>query len=174
MIRLITFSHPNFGELRVTVSRYPLFLCKDVLAALGYSDTSFNKTVERIPNGYRQIATMPCNERPQHMLNTRGLAYLVMTSVKPNAKSFRAWLETCVLPQLGDEVAMAFDKMVQLIGNVAKAPEDKPERMEIKCAPGEPPCVPQPAAGKAQSKPRIKKLTVYIVEEEVEELPDIV
>lgn len=93
------FSNPQFGEIRTIInSGEPMFAGVDVCKILGYSNTSkaisdhtdeeerYNESLDR---GGNMI-----------FINESGLYSLIIRSNKAEAKSFRKWVTSEVLPSI--------------------------------------------------------------------------
>ena len=78
----------------------PWFVAKDVCDILEHSDTS--KAVERLDDDERGTNIVRTPGGPQTMLtvNESGLYALIFTSRKPEAKRFRKWVTSTVLPEI--------------------------------------------------------------------------
>jgi prophage antirepressor-like protein len=78
----------------------PWFVAKDVCDILEHSDTS--KAVERLDDDERGTNIVRTPGGPQTMLtvNESGLYALIFTSRKPEAKRFRKWVTSEVLPEI--------------------------------------------------------------------------
>ena len=95
------FEHEDFGEVRVVViDGVPWFVAADVCRALELSDVS--KAVGRLDDDEKGTNLIPTQGGYQEMLvvNESGLYALVLTSRKPNARKFRKWITSKVLPSI--------------------------------------------------------------------------
>ncbi|WP_173328198.1 phage antirepressor [Eubacterium pyruvativorans] len=96
------FENPEFGEVRTTlINGEPWFVGKDVANALGFSNSRdaiknhvFNedKGVEKFdtPGGVQQLT----------VINESGIYSLIFNSRLPNAKKFKHWVTSEVLPAI--------------------------------------------------------------------------
>lgn len=119
------FKHPEFGSIRVTEQNgEPWFCGKDVAALLGYANVkaaladhvdaedkqilqrSEITTLENVPN------------RGMTFINESGLYSLVLSSKLPNAKKFKRWVTSEVLPAIR-----------RTGGYIATKEEDTPEEI---------------------------------------------
>lgn len=78
----------------------PWFVLKDVCAVLGLSDT--NKTAERLdPDELTRTKLVSGGqEREMYVINESGLYNVILRSDKPEAKPFRKWVTSEVLPTI--------------------------------------------------------------------------
>ena len=101
--------HP-FQVTTVTVDQVPWFKGKEVAACLGYVnpqqalrknvDEDDRKTYEELMKGVLSGST-PCNQQPKEVYtNESGLYSLVLRSEKPEAKAFKRWVTSEVLPSI--------------------------------------------------------------------------
>jgi prophage antirepressor-like protein len=93
----------RFEESPVRAVMYndePWFIAKDVCDILDIDDPS--KAVSRIDDDERGTTTVRTAGGPQEMLtlNESGVYSLVFTSRKPEAKRFRKWVTSEVLPEI--------------------------------------------------------------------------
>ena len=106
MNELKVFNNPEFGEIRtVEVNGEPWLVGKDVATALGYSDTKSalsdhvdTEDKQILQRG--QIATFEIPNRGLTIINESGLYSLVLSSKLPDAKKFRRWITSEVLPSI--------------------------------------------------------------------------
>lgn len=91
----------NSNEVR-TIQRdgEPWFVLKDVCQVLGLSDT--NKTAERLdPDELTRTKLVSGGqERDMYIINESGLYNVIIRSDKPEAKPFRKWVTSEVLPSI--------------------------------------------------------------------------
>ena len=92
-----------FGEVRTMTNENgeTFFVGKDVANALGYKDTSdaLKKHVDDEDKLSRQIADSG-QRRTTIIINESGLYSLVLSSKLPQAKEFKRWVTSEVLPQI--------------------------------------------------------------------------
>ena len=97
------FKNERFGEIRTTTAENGevLFVGKDVAKVLGYRDTSdaLKKHVDTEDKLTRQIADSG-QRRNVFLINESGLYSLVLSSKLPQAKAFKRWVTSEVLPQI--------------------------------------------------------------------------
>lgn len=100
------FESTEFGEIRtITIDSEPWFVGKDVAVALGYTDV--NHTIldhvdeEDRVNSKTQGQNAPeFGQRGTWLINESGLYSLIMGSKLYNAKAFKRWVTSEVLPSI--------------------------------------------------------------------------
>lgn len=104
MNELQIFNNEDFGQIRtVTIDNEPWFVGKDVAEALGYSNT--NKALldhvddEDKTDGVTIRDSIGRNQNPI-CINESGLYALIFGSKLPNAKKFKRWVTSEVLPTI--------------------------------------------------------------------------
>lgn len=99
---LQTFSNTEFGNIRtLTIDFEPWFVGKDVAAALGYKEPT-KATREKVDDedkGMSKIGT-PMGAQNMIIINESGLYSLILSSKLPNAKKFKRWVTSEVLPAI--------------------------------------------------------------------------
>ena len=97
------FNHEVFGNLRMMTSEngQPFFVGKDVATALGYNNTrdALRKHVDDEDKGTVAIRDTAYETRAI-VINESGLYSLVLASKLPQAKVFKRWVTSEVLPQI--------------------------------------------------------------------------
>ncbi|MBR6984212.1 MAG: phage antirepressor KilAC domain-containing protein [Ruminococcus sp.] len=96
------FENPEFGSVRtITIDGVPWFVGKDVAQILGYRDTSdaLKKHVDEDDKLSRRFANSGQN-RVMYIINESGLYSLVLSSKLPEAKRFKRWVTSEVLPSI--------------------------------------------------------------------------
>ncbi len=93
----------TYGEARVRVTVMndePWFVAKDVCDVLQHRSPS--QAVSRLDEDEKGITTMITPGGPQQMgvVSESGLYSLILTSRKPEAKTFKRWVTHSVLPQI--------------------------------------------------------------------------
>lgn len=96
------FTSDRFGEIRTCqVNNQIMFVGKDVAAALGYSNTS--KAIQQHVD-HEDKGTLPIREDAFEtravVINESGLYSLILSSKLPQAKAFKRWVTSEVLPQI--------------------------------------------------------------------------
>lgn len=106
-VELKRFNNHDFGSIRVLeMNGEPWFIGKDVAKALGYSNTSdaLSKHVDR--EDKLQIAKhdllnqSDIGTKGAVIINESGLYSLILSSKLPNAKKFKRWVTSEVLPSI--------------------------------------------------------------------------
>ena len=94
------FQNPEFGRVRIVeVNGEAWMVGKDVAEALGYKNPrqALASNVEVEDRGVHSVDT-PSGEQEMTIINESGLYSLVLSSKLPNARKFRRWVTTEVLP----------------------------------------------------------------------------
>lgn len=95
------FNHPDFGAVRtVTINGEPWFVLKDVCGALGISN--HRMTADRLDadeKGVNKIDTLG-GTQDMTVINESGLYNVILRSDKPEAKPFRKWVTSEILPSI--------------------------------------------------------------------------
>lgn len=102
MNELKVFENSEFGTLRgVEINGESWLVGKDVAERLGYKDTSdaLKKHVDEEDKLTRRFADSGQN-REMYVINESGLYSLVLGSKLPNAKKFKRWVTSEVLPAI--------------------------------------------------------------------------
>lgn len=111
------FKNPEFGEVRTAgTPENPLFCLMDICKALGLTQGHVR---ERLDDGV--VSTEPISdslgrEQLANFVNEDGLYDVILDSRKPEAKKFRKWVTSEVLPSIRKSG-----------GYVASSPNDTPE-----------------------------------------------
>ncbi|SCJ38632.1 Uncharacterized phage-encoded protein [Anaerotruncus sp. 2789STDY5834896] len=142
MADLQIFKNPEFGAIR-TIERNgePWFVGKDVAVALGYKDTvnALKSHVDAEDKGGWQITT-PSGKQKMAIINESGLYSLVLSSKLPDAKRFKRWVTSEVIPSIRknggyltpeklEEVLLKPDTIIQLAQNL-KIEQEKRKALE--------------------------------------------
>lgn len=96
------FSNSEFGSIRtVTVNGEPWFVGKDIAEALGYSNSrkALADHVDEEDKGVTKCDT-PSGTQNMTVINESGLYSLILSSKLPNAKKFKRWVTSEVLPAI--------------------------------------------------------------------------
>ena len=114
------FSNLEFGEIRIVViDGEPWFVGKDVAVALGYSDTA-DAVRNHVDNDDKMggqntdpyiIDSMGRKQYPV-FINESGIYSLVFGSKLPNAKKFKHWVTSDVLPTIRKHGVYAVDELI--------------------------------------------------------------
>ena len=100
--KLQVFANPEFGEIRsVLIDGEPWLVGKDVAKALGYKEPSkaAREKVDPEDRGVSKIDT-PSGTQTMTIINESGLYSLVLSSKLPDAKKFKRWVTSEVLPAI--------------------------------------------------------------------------
>lgn len=96
------FNNPEFGNIRtVTIDNESWFVGKDIAEALGYSNSrdALAKRVDAEDKGVANCDT-PSGIQNMTVINESGLYSLILSSKLPNAKKFKRWVTSEVLPAI--------------------------------------------------------------------------
>lgn len=97
------FKNPEFGQIRtVVIDSDAWFVGKDVALVLGYADV--NKAIAmHVDDEDKKLndKTSPSfGQRGATLINESGLYSLILSSKLPNAKKFKRWVTSEVLPAI--------------------------------------------------------------------------
>lgn len=138
MNQLQIFKNSDFGEIRtVTIDNEPWFVGKDVADILGYSNTrdSLARHVDEEDKADVVIHDGSQN-RSMSAINESGLYSLVLSSKMPDAKKFKRWVTTEILPSIRKNGAYMTDSVLEqavsdpdfMIGLLTNLKEEKEKR----------------------------------------------
>ena len=102
MEQLKIFENPDFGRVRVVENDgEPWFVGKDVAEILGYKDTS-DAMKRHIDNEDKltRCFTDSGQNREMYIINESGLYSLILSSRLPQAKAFKHWVTSDILPSI--------------------------------------------------------------------------
>ena len=102
MNELNIFENPEFGSIRTTIiDNEPWFVGKDVATALGYKNSrqAVLTNVDEEDKGVHSVDTLKGTQN-MTIINESGLYCLILSSKLPNAKKFKRWVTSEVLPTL--------------------------------------------------------------------------
>ena len=108
---LTVFQNPDFGAVRsLTMDGEPWFVGKDVASALGYRDSvnALKAHVDVEDKRGWQITT-PKGQQQATIINESGLYSLILSSKLPDAKKFKRWVTSEVLPAIRNTGRFAMD-----------------------------------------------------------------
>lgn len=106
MNKLQIFNSEEFGDIRtVTIENEPWFVGKDVAEALGYGNSrdALAAHIDDEDKAIIQKSDFPTVEIPNRgivVINESGLYSLILSSKLPNAKRFKHWVTSEVLPTI--------------------------------------------------------------------------
>lgn len=113
MNELKVFEKEEFGKVRTVMQDgQPWFVAKDVCDVLGLDDVS--KAVERLEDDERLVRKIFVSGQNRDVLtvNESGLYSLIIRSNKPEAKAFRKWVTSEVLPSIRRHGMYATDELL--------------------------------------------------------------
>lgn len=98
-IQIFKFEKSNVRTLQI--NNDPWFVGKDVATILGYSNTrdTLSNHVDDEDKGVAKLDT-PGGKQNQTIINESGLYSLILSSKMPNAKKFKHWVTSEVLPAI--------------------------------------------------------------------------
>lgn len=102
MNELQVFNNEEFGQVRtVTIDNEPYFVGKDVAEILGYGNTrqALKTNVDDEDKGVHRMDTLGGTQELV-VINESGLYSLILSSKLPNAKKFKHWVTSEILPTI--------------------------------------------------------------------------
>ena len=110
---LTVFQNPDFGAVRsLTMDGEPWFVGKDVAVSLGYKKPQ-NAILSHVDDEDRALAPIQggCSTGTQQtiIINESGLYSLILSSKLPDAKKFKRWVTSEVLPAIRKTGRFAMD-----------------------------------------------------------------
>ncbi|MGK9325037.1 BRO-N domain-containing protein, partial [Melissococcus plutonius] len=125
------------NEVRtILVNDEPYFIGKDVAKILGYerTDNAVRKHVEDEDRLMHQISASGQN-RNMIFINESGLYSLILSSKMPNAKKFKRWVTSKVLPSIRKHGMYATDDLINnpdlLIKVATELKQEKAKRIAV-------------------------------------------
>nr|DAS41856.1 MAG TPA: repressor domain protein [Caudoviricetes sp.] len=115
MGELQIFKNEEFGEVRtVEIGGESWFVGKDVAEILGYSNTrdALAKHIDGEDKGDVAIRDSIGREQSTTIINESGLYSLILSSKLPNAKAFKRWITSEVLPSIRKHGLYATDELL--------------------------------------------------------------
>lgn len=106
MKELQVFNHEKFGEVRaLQINNESWFVGKDVARALGYTDTTHTildhvDKEDRVNSKTQGQNDPELGQRGSWLINESGLYSLILSSKLPQAKKFKRWVTSEVLPSI--------------------------------------------------------------------------
>ena len=108
------FENAEFGSIRtVEINNEPWFVGKDVAEILGYGNPrqALKTNVDDEDKGVHQMDTLGGNQSLT-IINESGLYSLILSSKLPNAKHFKHWVTSEVLPVIRKHGMYATDELL--------------------------------------------------------------
>ena len=106
----MVFNNAEFGQVRtMEINGEPWFVGKDVAEALGYSNSSKavlvhvdneDKQFAMIDIAHSHFGNMPIGQSKTAIINESGVYALIFGSKLPNAKKFKHWVTSEILPTI--------------------------------------------------------------------------
>lgn len=132
------FSNAELGEVRTTViDGKVMFVGKDVAKILGYKNTNdaIKKHIDNEDKGFAKCDTLG-GMQELLIINESGLYSLMFSSKMPNAKKFKRWITTEVLPSIRKHGVYAVDEVLQnpdvLIQALTELKKEREEKAQLK------------------------------------------
>ena len=140
MNELQIFNSEEFGDIRtVTIDNEPWFVGKDVAEALGYGNSrdALAAHIDDEDKTIIQKSDFPTLEIPNRgivVINESGLYSLILSSKLPNAKRFKHWVTSEVLPTIRKtgsyQKPMTVAEQIQLLAQGNQDHEERIEKLE--------------------------------------------
>lgn len=101
MNELQVFENEEFGKVRVVeIDNEPWFVANDIAKTLGYRMASdLSRRIDEEDKGTHKVST-PSGIQEMTILNESGLYSAILNSNLPNAKKFKRWVTSEVLPTI--------------------------------------------------------------------------
>jgi prophage antirepressor-like protein len=136
-MNLEVFRNSDFGEVRVVVNektREPWFVAKDVVDILGLKNIT--ETLKRVD--VEDLTSVKLNSggqmRDMKLINESGVYQIIFMSRKPEAKKFKRWVTSEVLPSIRKHGMYAKDELLDnpdlLLEVVTKLKDERDKRLE--------------------------------------------
>ena len=109
------FKNEEFGQVRtMLINNEPWFIGKDVAEMLGYSNPqkAIRVHVDEEDKGVNEMDT-PGGKQNLTVVNESGLYSLILSSKLPNAKKFKKWVTSEVLPSIRKHEVYMTDNMLE-------------------------------------------------------------
>ena len=137
MGELQIFENAEFGSVRtLTINGEPYFVGRDIAEILGYSNTR-DALAKRVDAEDKLDGVAICDsigrEQTPVLINESGLYSLILSSKLPNAKRFKQWVTSEVLPSIRKHGVYAIDELLANPDMLISALQElKAEREKIK------------------------------------------
>ena len=113
-MELQVYKNAEFGSVRtITIGGQPYFVGKDVAGILGYSNTrkALIDHIDEEDKGVTKCDTLG-GKQDLIIINESGLYSLILSSKMPNAKKFKRWVTSVVLPAIRKHGLYATDDLI--------------------------------------------------------------
>lgn len=136
MNEIQTFDFDGSGIRTLTIGTEPYFVGKDVAEVLGYSNPqkAIRNHVDDEDKGVNEMDT-PGGKQPIVIINESGLYSLILGSKLPEAKRFKRWVTSEVLPSLRRNGMYAMDELLDnpdlAINALQKLKEEREARRQL-------------------------------------------
>lgn len=136
MNEIQTFDFDGSGIRTLTIGDEPYFVGKDVAEVLGYSNPqkAIRNHVDDEDKGVNKMDT-PGGKQPIVIINESGLYSLILGSKLPEAKRFKRWVTSEVLPSLRRNGMYAMDELLDnpdlAINALQKLKEEREARRQL-------------------------------------------
>ena len=138
MNEIQVFSNAELGEVRTTViDGEVMFVGKDVAEILGYQNGS-KALADHVDeeDKLNNDSLSSLGQRGGWLINESGLYSLILSSKMPNAKKFKRWITTEVLPSIRKHGVYAVDEVLQnpdvLIQALTELKKEREEKAKLK------------------------------------------
>lgn len=114
--RIQIFEHKRFGSIRtVVINNEPWFVGTDVAGVLGYKNTSrdIRRHVDKEDIQNYRNGSFKMSNRGMTIVNESGLYALIFGSEKPEAKAFKHWVTSEILPTIRKHGFYASDDVIE-------------------------------------------------------------
>lgn len=136
-MKLQVFKSAEFGSVRTTtVNGEVMFVGKDVADILGYSNPqkAIRDHVDDEDKGVNEMVT-PGGTQQVVFINESGLYSLILSSKMPNAKKFKHWVTSEVLPSIRKHGLYAIDEILEnpdlAIAALTQLKEEREKRKKL-------------------------------------------
>ena len=99
---IVLFRHEEFGEIRtLEINGEPWFVSKDVALTLGYTNPTkaLNDHVDKEDMSFKETLKLS-RQSGVWLINESGLYSLILSSKLPNARAYKRWVTSEVLPSI--------------------------------------------------------------------------
>ena len=143
----MVFNNPDFGTIRtVEVNGEPWLVGKDVAQALGYKNPrqALSTNVDDDDRGVHPVDS-PSGTQTMTIINESGLYSLILSSKLPDARKFKRWVTSEVLPSIRKTGGYAVPTTEKTLADLTAAVELLTERLDTMLAARESPLSVLPA-----------------------------